>query len=146
MSLLDEVVRKGRFDHVIFVVHSQGSVIAFDYLKEAAPQNKELGGLKPDIVTLGSPLAHLYQYYFFEYGALDDDVRALRSNIGRWVNLYRVDDYIGSDIVLGPETGIENEELGPGGHTDYWKEDRLARVVLDLAAAPAGARGTGSRP
>jgi len=138
LTLLDEVVRKGQFDQAIFVVHSQGSVIAFDYLKEAAPDNKELGGLKPDIVTLGSPLAHLYQHYFVDYVGLEADVTALRTNIGRWINLYRVDDYIGTSIPLGPEAGIRNEEIGLGGHTDYWKEDRLGRVILDIATTRPG--------
>jgi hypothetical protein len=126
-TLLEEVVPKERFDQAIFVVHSQGSVIAFDYLKEAAPYNQELGGLKPDVVTLGSPLAHLYQHYFYEYVGLERDVAALRGNIGRWVNLYRVDDYIGTSLMLGPEAGIHNVEIGLGGHMDYWKEDQLAR-------------------
>jgi hypothetical protein len=132
LALLEEVVPKERFDQAIFVAHSQGSVIAFDYLKEAAPLNKELGGLKPDVVTLGSPLAHLYQHYFYEYVGLERDVAALRNNIGRWVNLYRVDDYIGTSLMLGPEAGIHNVEIGLGGHTDYWKEDQLARVILEL--------------
>lgn len=133
MTLLDELVQKGRFDHVILAVHSQGSVIALDYLKEAAPGNKELGGLKPDIVTFGSPLKHLYQYYFCEYGDLKGEITTLRNSIGRWINLYRIDDYIGTDIGGGSDLGVADEEIGPGGHTDYWKEDRLGQIILDLA-------------
>jgi hypothetical protein len=135
LTLLDEFVRKGRFDHVIFAVHSQGSVIAFDYLSDAAPENKELGGLKPDIVTFGSPLAHLYQHYFCEYGDLDREIITLRNSIGRWINLYRIDDYIGREIGSGSDLGVANEQIGPGGHTDYWREDRLARIILNLATA-----------
>jgi hypothetical protein len=141
LALLHEVVPKGRFDQAIFVVHSQGSVIAFDYLKDAAPLNKELGGLKPDVLTLGSPLTHLYQHYFSEYLGLERDVAALRNHIGRWVSLYRVDDYIGTSLMLGPEAGIHNVEIGLGGHTDYWKEDQLARVVFELVTRGDRASG-----
>jgi hypothetical protein len=140
LTLLDEVVRRGQFDQVIFVVHSQGSVIAFDYLREAAPENKELAGLKPDVVTLGSPLSHLYEHYFYEYVGLDAAIAKLRNNLGRWINLYRVDDYIGTGIMVGPQAGVVNKVIGIGGHTDYWKEDQLAKVIRKLATtAPVAA-------
>jgi hypothetical protein len=82
-------------------------------------------------------LTHLYQHYFYEYLGLERDVAALRNNIGRWINLYRVDDYIGTSLMLGPEAGIHNVEIGLGGHTDYWKEDQLARVVFELVTTRA---------
>lgn len=137
MTLLEVLMRKGQFDHVIFVMHSQGSVVAFDYLRDEAAANNDMKGLKPDVVTFGSPLTHLYQYYFFEYSDLDKDITALRNRIGRWINIYRVDDYIGTEVALGADTGVKNEQIGPGGHTDYWKEDRLAKVILDLASHPS---------
>lgn len=150
-TLLDELVRDGKFDQVIFVVHSQGSVIAFDYLKDAVPANKELNGSRPDIITFGSPLAHLYEYYFFEYGKLNKDIMAMRNGIGRWINVYRIDDYIGTDIAGGTDTCVSNKQIGRGGHTDYWKEEDLARIVFDLATRPAGdsvdsMQATGSGP
>jgi hypothetical protein len=137
-KLLNEVVRNGHFDQVIFVVHSQGSVIIFDYLNGAASGNKEIGGHKPDLVTCGSPLAHLYQHYFFEYADLQSDIAALRNRIGRWINLYRIDDYIGTQIGMPTDETIKNEQLGPGGHTDYWRLERLGEVVVDLVRSPIG--------
>jgi hypothetical protein len=139
-ALMDDLMRKGPYDQLIFVVHSQGSVIAFDYLRDAASASNEQAGLKPDLVTFGSPLTHLYEHYFFEYGDLKRDIASLRSRIGRWINLYRIDDYIGTEVAGGPDTGVSNERIGLGGHTDYWIEDRLGRVILDLAA-PADSAG-----
>jgi hypothetical protein len=135
-KVLNEVVRNGHFDQVIFGVHSQGSVIIFDYLNDAASGNKEIGGLKPDLVTCGSPLAHLYQHYFFEYADLERDIASVRKRIGRWINLYRIDDYIGAQIGQLADETIKNEQLGPGGHMDYWRLERLGQLIVDLARSP----------
>jgi protein-S-isoprenylcysteine O-methyltransferase Ste14 len=140
LRLLDELVRNTRADHVIFAVHSQGSVIAFDYLREASPANHELGGLRPDLVSFGSPLTHLYEHYFFEYADLKGYVQRLHDGIGRWINLYRIDDYIGTQIGDDWEMGIENRQIGLGGHTDYWKEEILGQTILDLLAGRAAER------
>jgi hypothetical protein len=135
--LLNEVVRNGQFDQLILGVHSQGSVIIFDYLNDPDLDNKQLGGLKPDLITCGSPLAHLYQHYFFEYADLQSHITALRNRIGRWINLYRIDDYIGAQIGQLADEIIKNEQLGPGGHTDYWRVEQLGQVIVDLVRRPA---------
>jgi hypothetical protein len=101
-----------------------------------ASGNKELGGLKPDLITFGSPLGHLYQHYFFEYANLPSRIATLRNGIGRWINLYRIDDYIGTQIGRTTDQTIRNEQLGPGGHIGYWRADRVAQVVVDLATSP----------
>jgi hypothetical protein len=117
------------FDHLVFVAHSQGSIIAFDYFNDAS--HKVLGGLRPDLITVGSPLDHLYKYYFHEYADLDQRLGSLRERIGSWINLYRNDDYIG--VHIGPLDGsaVINEPLPPGGHTDYWGVARLVEVLQE---------------
>jgi hypothetical protein len=55
------------------------------------------------------PLAHLYQHYFCEYGDLDREIITLRNSIGRWINPYRIDDYIGREIGSGSDLGVANE-------------------------------------
>ena len=139
-TLLTELVQDGKYDRFIFAVHSQGSVITYDFLKDAGAAIGRLGASKPDIVTFGSPLAHLYQYYFAEYRDLEKDIMSLRGGIGRWVNAYRIDDYIGTDIDRDDKTFVDNRRIDSlGGHVDYWKEEGLAQIVCELATKPVSA-------
>lgn len=140
-ALLTEMLRGRKYDHFIFAVHSQGSVITYDFLRDAGSAIGQLGTFKPDIVTFGSPLAHIYQYYFAEYRELEKDIMSLQSGIGRWINVYRIDDYIGTDIDRADRTFIDNKQIGRGGHVDYWREERLAQIVCELATRPASADG-----
>lgn len=63
-------------------------------------------------------------------------------NVKRWINLYRVDDYIGGAAV-GP-SGIEfsNKILSPGEHRHmyYWGEDAVADAldafIVDVTTPP----------
>lgn len=136
IALLEELSRQGKFDAVIFVMHSQGSVVAFDYLRDQQGMSQMPCGVCPDLVTIGSPLGHLYEHYFLEYANLSTDVGTLQASVGRWVNLYRIDDYIGREVAQCPGSPIHNEQLPRGGHTDYWREERLAHVLIDLIDHP----------
>lgn len=135
-TLLTELVKDGKYDRFIFAVHSQGSVITYDFLKDAGAAIGQLGASKPDLVTFGSPLAHLYQYYFAEYRDLEKDIMSLRGNIGSWINVYRIDDYIGTDIDRDDKTFVDNKQIGRGGHVDYWREEKLAQIICELASRP----------
>lgn len=130
-SMLATLREQCHFDHVVFVAHSQGTIIVYDYLRNAAPDMRELDGLMPDVLTLGSPLEHIYRHYYHEYADALEKLAGLRP-FGRWVNLYRPDDYVGTNI--GPDGWIvTNEGLDPGGHLVYWNDRRVAEVILDLA-------------
>jgi hypothetical protein len=135
-TLLTVLVKDGKYDRFIFAVHSQGSVITYDFLKDAGAAIGQLGASKPDLVTFGSPLAHLYQYYFAEYRDLEKDIMSLRGNIGSWINVYRIDDYIGTDIDRDDKTFVDNKQIGRGGHVDYWREEKLAQIICELASRP----------
>lgn len=117
------LVLKERFDKLLFVVHSQGSVIMFDCLAKHSPS--DIG--KIGVVSFGSPLSYLYQRYFLEYEDLERTVQRLRPMPLSWINLHRIDDYIGTEINGG--TLIVNERMGPGGHTNYWIEPRLCKEI-----------------
>jgi hypothetical protein len=65
-----ELIAPEGFDDVIFVVHSQGSVIVYDFLASGDSECERLLRVHPHLVTFGSPLGHLYQFYFKEYGSL----------------------------------------------------------------------------
>jgi hypothetical protein len=136
-QLLAAFAKRGGYDRIIFLGHSQGSVVIYDYLKGAADYAKnEVSGTRPDVVTFGSPLGHLYQYYFQDYAGLEHSLDRLSRCIGRWINLYRIDDYVGVWIGEPPHgDSVENCPMDPGGHVDYWKEGVLAKTILRIVAA-----------
>ncbi len=137
VTLLDTFVEKEKFDDLIFVAHSQGSIVAYDYLLNAAPEFKELGGATPSLLTFGSPLGPIYQKYFHEYAAKHPVPDELEARLRCWVNLYRVDDYIGGRAHPPEGLKIDNRVMPPGGHMYYWSEADVARA-LDQIIQRAG--------
>jgi hypothetical protein len=134
------LVDPGQLQRLTFVTHSQGTVIAIDVLwqKDTLELLKEKGRVKRiDLVTMGSPLSHLYQNYFPDrYPALlvDGKLNAagwgttLTTTVDRWLNLYRVDDFVGTFVTGGEVEDPKGEKrsfpanqfLVEGGHTSYW--------------------------
>lgn len=130
--LLRQVVARERFDRVIFVAHSQGSVILYDYLTTRHEKNA-LGDVgRIDVLTLGSPLSYLYQHYFPRYADAISDPRALNPQLRSWTNMWRVDDPIGNRIDIVRGDFVHNEPLRPGGHVDYWRDPAVADAILRL--------------
>ncbi len=131
--VLEEVLRMAQVTHLTVVTHSQGTMIAIDVLW--MPQTAVLlAGKAVYLVTMGSPFTHLYQHYFpHRYpplfrnpatGVFNDDAWGrLQQTVQSWVNLYRVDDFIGTHID-GDDPGKfpENHCLPVGGHIGYWNE------------------------
>ena len=63
LQLLAELDKHEPYDRIVFLAHSQGSVVVYDYLKTAADYaNNNVAGIKPDVITFGSPLGHVYQH------------------------------------------------------------------------------------
>lgn len=135
--ILTSFVMQQRYDDVIFVAHSQGSVIVYDYLHDSGPGYGELGGARPALVTFGSPLGPLYQKYFHEYASRVPAARELAIRLRCWINLYRVDDYIGGRISPPPGLLIDNRAMGLGGHTSYWSEPEIADALDSIIAGTA---------
>lgn len=137
-AILDKYLRNGGYDCVIFVAHSQGSVIAYDYLRNAAPDYPELGHARPSLLSCGSPIGTLYQEYFSEYGRDAVITEDLRRTLRQWINMYRLDDYIGGLVSGPPEFPIENIVMKSGmhRHTEYWSEPRLAQVLNMMINPP----------
>lgn len=133
LQVLDALAKRGNYDKIVFLAHSQGSVVVYDYLRSTADSpGSTIAGTKPDVITFGSPLGHLYQHYFREYAGLGSSLEQLSKRTGRWINLYRIDDWIG--VWVGDIDGkrVENFAMQPGGHIDYWKEKTLAQAILQI--------------
>ena len=129
--IIEEIVIKRAMKRLIFFTHSQGTMIAYDYLlsKNAA----HVAGVdRIDIVTLASPLSHIHHHYYDDYRQVLPCLDKLHPSTQTWINMWRIDDPIG-DRVDAVEGGIVyNERLGPGGHVNYWKEQRVCDVLVRL--------------
>jgi hypothetical protein len=155
--VLEEIFRVAAIKKLTILSHSQGSQIAIDALwypqaldrvdrqlsVKANPQN----GI--NLVTMGAPFTHLYQHYFpFRYPLLftfDSATREPKPNadgwphsglatlVNNWLNLYRVDDYVGT-FIDGKRDGMfpKNEEVGVGGHIGYWEQQEVIEKVSRL--------------
>ena len=110
--------------------------------------DKDWSEKTPQLVTMGSPFTHLYQHYFPDrYSPL----YVKNSNGGlvfydstkngwgpyfekmfwkRWINIYRKDDFVGTEIT-GKAEFPENQPVAPGGHTDYWRQAEVLQVMWD---------------
>lgn len=151
--------------HLLVISHSQGTVIALDELNEDSQscpgrfrnRNRDV---QLSWVTMGSPIAHLYQHYFpscyprfFDRSKVrnDDSVtivpywKNLSIRVDRWVNLFRNDDFVGTTmemgdrIILQHSSGDERECIvfneyciGSGGHGNYWSDTEMLQRLGDV--------------
>ncbi|HYH67671.1 MAG TPA: hypothetical protein VD866_23440, partial [Urbifossiella sp.] len=126
---------------LVIVCHSQGTMAVLECLNDARVYDSNK---KPALeafesvrlVTMGSPFSHIYQHYFHHlYPSLGDAVRwgTLQANIkskpgNRWLNVYRVDDYVGRKVEA---TGlVVNEVVEHFGHTNYWSDGKVMDVLV----------------
>ena len=142
-ALMSEVIKPGNFDRLVFVTHSQGTVIMHDYLTSKRDE-AELRDVKHiDVITLASPLSHIYQHYFHDYERATRPAARLSPRLRSWTNLWRIDDPIGQRVDIVLDDFISNVALGPGGHVNYWKEDEVCEAILN-AIDPARAKASSS--
>jgi hypothetical protein len=142
--VLDELLQTSRVTHVTVVAHSQGTVIAVDVLCGMWARRR-LQGKSVTLITLGSPLHHLYQYYFAQrYPPLSvngqfnsEGWEALNLTAPRWLNAYRTDDFIGT-YIEGQGNWPENHRVGGSGHTGYWPQDDVQELLAPYLPGPGG--------
>lgn len=148
IALLEEVVADLGVDRLVFLAHSQGTVILHDYLVDhdnlipsAHHEAQRLFDVsRIDVITLGSPLTHIYSHYFKDYDSVtvdDGSKPRLISKVDTWTNLWRIDDPIGHSVNAHP--AIENIPLPRGGHMDYWKENEVCQRLWTLILNPPAA-------
>jgi hypothetical protein len=139
-AVLDAVLADNDVTHLTIVSHSQGTMIAIDVFSLTglspafrAKMTTRLGRLAEfHLITMGSPLTHLYEHYFpFRYPPLaSHSWGGLRVTVKNWINVYRVDDYVGTFITpvptwrnaSGTADVLLNMPIDPGGHVGYWRQ------------------------
>lgn len=124
--------------NLVIVSHSQGTMAVLSCLNDHT-MNDALAAFHPvRLVTMGSPFSHIYQHYFrHHYPALSDRKRwgTLHTNLDpkyglRWLNVYRVDDYVGRDIEDAGTNLVDNQPVRYFGHTDYWSDGVVMEVLV----------------
>ncbi len=137
---------------LIIVSHSQGTMVAVEALNDEDLSWLPTRFRTVTLVTMGSPLGHLYQHYFGHcYPPLDQPFwTSLRRRVDRWVNICRIDDFVGTEIDFPDNAHADgmqlqastdpqaesffnppvysNHAVGPRGHQNYWAD----REVLQL--------------
>lgn len=132
------------FEELIVVSHSQGTIIATEFAKELqdastnlipADVRERLAPImqKATLVTMGSPFTHVYNFYLpGEFGGPQTVTKG--SMIAKWVNIFRIDDFIGTYIGnsdLKGEWPI-NHAVPASGHTGYWTDANVIRHLRPL--------------
>jgi hypothetical protein len=131
-------------DEIVLLSHSQGTVIALDVIAHEGAAWRTRPG-RPDrrltLVTMGSPLRHLYGQYFPRAwpSVRARPVLARVADGGlldRWLNIYRIDDFVGTRLdppgAPGPRWPQEYP-VPPRGHTNYWLDPEVfTRLELEL--------------
>jgi len=146
LDMLLDVVNHFYFRPELAIVsHSQGTMVAVEILndEELSWINNSFSSVS--LVTMGSPLSHVYQHYFKHvYPPLDQPYWvSLRRRIDRWTNICRIDDFVGNDISFpknqstGEEAGgaqidFSNHAVGVGGHTNYWSDLEVLEILRPL--------------
>ena len=85
---------------LLIIAHSQGTIIVLEELRKRRWASKLAALQSVTLITFGSPMTYLYQHYFpLLYGDLTKGRwRYLQANVPKWVNVYRIDDYVGTHI------------------------------------------------
>ena len=161
LEALFEDLRRLGVGHIVLVTHSLGTVIAAEALsrgeRSAADAERRV---EVDFVTAGSPIRRLIHRMLParipEPSALR---RRLRENprypVARWLNAYRVGDYVGQALIASPlleragfrrqprdaESGIRDVVLTPWlrwpfGHANYWRDRRFVDLVAQDVLGP----------
>jgi hypothetical protein len=136
-AAIDALLENNDAANLLILAHSQGSVIVLDSLMNGLWQNRLKDRVQRlVIITMGSPISHVYQHYFAHAYPLDcgpvagevcQDQRVV------WHHLHRPDDWIGCNV-QGPTPNFpcNRPALKLGGHQHYWDWPDALVAVRDL--------------
>lgn len=117
-------------DKLTVLSHSQGTVVATRCLRRmkaggtAIPEDSTL-------VTMGSPVMHIYRRYFpRDFAVTDADGNVNVGDVKIWHNIFRADDFAGTrNEVL--ELNVTDHPVGAGGHTGYFTDAQVWQKISD---------------
>jgi len=128
--VMETMIASEEPDEVIVISHSQGTVIAIEAIRGNNTSmlfDKERIK-KRALITMGSPYSHIYEHYFPSRFTLPDD---FDKRLDHWINIFRIDDFVGTFV--GPTDGKWplNVPVNPRGHTGYWTDGEVLKVLVD---------------
>ena len=141
---------------LIVVGHSQGTMVAIEVLNDPELSWLPTQFTAVKLVTMGSPLSNLYQHYFRHlYPPLDSPFwSSLRKRTDRWINVFRIDDPVGTELHF-PESRLapleerdstdvglcidakakvqvySNHPVGCRGHINYFNDCEVLAVLKE---------------
>lgn len=121
------------------ISHSQGSMIAIEVINDDELDWVTDKFSKVNFITMGSPFHHIYQKYFHHfYPPLDDKQwNNLRDRVSRWLNIFRIDDFVGTEIEfpgsLPPvvDGRWSNHAVESHGHMFYWRDREVLSIIRE---------------
>ncbi|PTX56470.1 hypothetical protein C8N43_1129 [Litoreibacter ponti] len=110
------------------ISHSQGTVIATQMLQDPSVHRLLAKHGVADIllITMGSPVTHIYRHYFPEHFQVSWTGLPPGS---KWVNIHRADDFVGTTIDDALESVQWNLRVDAGGHTGYFTDHQVWREL-----------------
>ena len=141
-AVVDYLVTERGVERLVVVAHSQGSVIALDELSHGWGDADLPASIS--FVTIGSPISHLYGYYFPNIYAdwTHEKWNMFFSRVTRWANFYRFGDYVGTTITPPTKCEFQERPLGPGAHTGYFKDPRFIEQLREWDLFADGPRAS----
>ncbi len=132
--MMSKLIRDEQPTEIYFVSHSQGTVVAIDVLNELGrkwlsmlPERAEL-----NLVTMGSPYIHVHRHYFpHAFPAIDAMVNLAplpKGVLSGWINIFRIDDFVGTHIDPQGQWPQENP-VAANGHTYYWIDENVFPIL-----------------
>ncbi|MBX2847344.1 MAG: hypothetical protein KTR16_03420 [Acidiferrobacterales bacterium] len=128
-QVFQQLWRAEKPDEVVIIGHSQGTVVAMESIRDGLFGELSEEQLKEcHLITMGSPLYHIYHHYFpTRFSILDNE----KVPIGKWKNIYRIDDFVGTYINDESCHWPENKKVDPGGHTGYWMDRQVHEILYE---------------
>lgn len=132
--LAEQLISDENPDELVIVSHSQGTVVAMDVIDENGRDwlAKMKAGSQLSLVTMGSPFTNIHHHYFpSSFKKLSDRPNLLKRQandqggvISRWVNIFRIDDFVGTHVDPKGKWPVE-VPVGANGHTYYWVDENV---------------------
>ena len=119
------------------VSHSQGTMIAIEVMNDDELSWVNDKFKQVNFITMGSPFHHIYQQYFQHfYPPLDDKQwENLRTRVSRWLNIFRIDDFVGTKIEFPSDLpqilsgDYTNHPVERKGHMLYWCDRQVLSII-----------------
>lgn len=122
------------------ISHSQGTVVATRCLGKMLDDPKYPFPDRCRLVTMGSPVTHLYRQYFprdfdTRFQHFDGECWRVSEDSTRcldWINIHRADDFVGTRVSYLEHTG-KNFVVPAAGHSGYFYDAPVWAILSEKA-------------